>query len=34
MENIYYVIPVMMFGGMIYGMYKLVQFEYGTKHNH
>ena len=33
MQNIYYIIPIMIFGSMIFGMYKLLKYEYGTK-NH
>ena len=32
MENFVYIIPAMITGGMLYGLYKLVQYEFLVKH--
>lgn len=33
MENLYYIIPIIIVSGTIYGVYKLLIYEYGTKSN-
>ena len=35
MENLYYILPVMLVGGILYGTYKLVMYEFfNKKHTH
>ncbi len=33
MENLYYIIPTIIVSGTVYGIYKLLMYEYGTKSN-